>query len=600
MGDATIDLTPKELQSLWQDALCRWGTAIDLSAPVPITEGDAIAYISLQTRQTHVNFALLQARGLAPFVGIVFAHEVGHHARFPQTLVRNAKLTLRLRALLRSLETERPGLPRIGEGFAPHKLDYLANLLLDVLINDELRSEHNLDFPSVYRALGRAHQGPASAAFAFTMALYEALWQLAEQTIATQAQVVSLQAVSDRWKDEAQALAEALRASTGNMYIGLDLYVEAVWPYVVRDCRLGLQMQPPSMLEAPFDSDLDDLDPHDVTEVVRSTGEEREADEARFKRLHPTLVELPADEPAESAERSESSRGIDPAELARILAVGRELSGKATDPPNLVRAYYENWADRLLIDLPQEASSSPQVPTTLTEWEPGDDPKQIDWVASLGRAGIAIPGVTLFERDYELEPEGTACREPAWMEIYIDSSASMPNPSVNFNPLVLAGLLLSRAAVEAGSRVRIVQYAGPGDVISMPDFSADRHEVFRALLQYFGSGTQYPFSVLNQSMDRFQSMGAVHRVVLTDTDFFFNVNHPEEGSCPLGVLTHAAMAPNQFTVILHDFECVSPRMNRLEPAGLIETGVRLIGVKEWNQLHHVAIALGRAVFGKGG
>ncbi|MBW2704402.1 MAG: hypothetical protein JRF33_26590, partial [Deltaproteobacteria bacterium] len=36
----------------------------------------------------------------------------------------------------------------------------------------------------------------------------------------------------------------------------------------------------------------------------------------------------------------------------------------------------------------------------------------------------------------------------------------------------------------------------------------------------------------------------------------------------------------------------------LQPFGLLDTGIRLLSIKDWNELHGVAADLGRRIFGK--
>src|SRR5262245_45196875 len=90
--------SPEELRRLWRAALDRWSEAIDLALPVPIEDpAEAIAYIDLATRQTHVGFARLALMNVSEHLPCVLAHEVGHHIRYPHTIAESRRMLRFLR-----------------------------------------------------------------------------------------------------------------------------------------------------------------------------------------------------------------------------------------------------------------------------------------------------------------------------------------------------------------------------------------------------------------------------------------------------------------------------------------------------------------------
>jgi hypothetical protein len=576
---------------LWRRALSRWGYGVDLGLPEPLPDGDDVAYIDLRTRRTRINVARLARLGLLDRLEALFAHEAGHHCRWPQTLVGNAKLLRRQAALLTELETARPGGRRIGRRFQARRYDFLQNLLLDVLINDELRDVHGHDFVALYRALAGAARAAPSRVFSFTLALYEALWELPAETLVSPDAARRLAAVSATYREEAATLATALREHTPNAFTCLDLYLEAVWAYLVTD-EDERELARAGWLEAPFGSQADELDPDVLVETVRRSREERDADRERERRRHPVLVELPEPEPEDGAD----PRGAGTDELERILRAG---TGFGAEPGRLVEAilwYYEREAERLRLRLEQVPANEPTLPTTLAPWEAGDEPSGIDWTASLGRAGVAIPGLTLLQREFEADPAGGRVVAPPWLELYIDSSGSMSDPSKRWSDLAFAGFLLVRAALAAGSRVRVVQFSGPGHVRALEDFTAELRIADRALLEYFGGGTQFPFEELAASLARWRSAGGIERVVLTDLDFVLNVQHAQDVAAVRSTLTAAATPPSRLTAILNVGRTTRDELRAMLPPGLRGTGVRLLPIADWQQLHGVAAALGRAFF----
>ncbi len=583
------ELPTKELFDAWHRAVDRWGRGVDLGLFEPLAEGDELAFIDLATRRTRVNFGRLAALGEPDRFEALFAHEVGHHCRYPRTLVNNAKLIRRLRKLVTDLEST-PGLPHVGEKFRAERFDFVANLATDVLINDALRDVHAADFAAIYRALVAAADegaGPKSAGFGFTLAVYEALWSLRDGPILTPAWIDRLARVSGTFRPEAAALATALRAQADNMYLGLDLFCEAAWAYLVADERERIATI--GSLEGALVDGLDGLEPGDLIQVVRRSRDEREADDAQEQRRHPVLVELP-DDPEAPADPPDAD------ELAEIIKAGTEFGNTPQAVAETVLWYYRREAERLAIELDADPRVAPLIPTGLAGWEPGDDVDALDWIATLGRAGVAVPGLTLLQREFEVDPVGPGEPAAPWLEIYIDSSYSMPDPSRAFSDLAFAGFLLVRAALSAGSKVRIVQFSGPDNVIAMPYFTAEEHAACLALLEYLGGGTLFPFDVLTDSLVRLRSFTRVERVLLSDLDFFHNVSTAKPKKSALGPLTEAAQPPDRFTAVLNTRGVRGPQLTELMPKGLSATNIRILAIEDWKDLHGVAARLGREIF----
>lgn len=589
---------PEPCRPVWRRALTRWGLAVDLSLPQQIAQGQSLAYIDLRTRQTMLNLRRLANLGLSDCVEALMAHEAGHHCRYPQTLVAAAKLVRRQRALLTELETARPGLPRIGATFDAKHYDHLQNLLLDVLINDALREHYAKDYAALYRALsaelGVNSKIPPDAVFGFTLAIYEALWCPPLEPILSRATIERLAEISPTFRPEAEDLADSLRESADNFYLCHDLYIETVWPYLVADAKEQPKKEALGALEATWVDDLSGLEPDELVRVVRRTGDEERADEAAEERRHPALVELPPDE---NENAPEPHGGLHLDELNRMISAGNQFGGSPQGISDTILWYYKRLADQLEIELEGEPGRSPLVPTTLADWDPASSVSAVDWSATLGRAGVAIPGLTMLEREYEDDVSGRLQPQPPWLEIYIDSSYSMPDPSKAFSDLAFAGFLLVRAALSGGAKVRLIQFSGPGNVLAMDDFSADGAALDHALLQYLGGGTLFPFTTLEHSLTHYRSAARLERIALTDLDFFHNVNKAENRAAVLSLLGQASLSPNRFTAVLN---CPGQGRNSLAqrmPEGLPETGMRLIAIDDWKHLHGVALRLGREIFG---
>ncbi|MBW2702783.1 MAG: hypothetical protein JRF33_18330, partial [Deltaproteobacteria bacterium] len=565
----------------WRRALSAWGLGVDLGLPEELLDSDDLAFIDLRDRRTRVNLGLLNNMGLGQHLEAIFAHEAGHHCRHPQTLIRSAKLIARQRWLLRVLETEQPGNARIGKRFAEKRYDFLLNLLLDIRINHSLADRYGDSFQAIYTRILHDAPDPLTAVFSFTMACYDALWSIPkERRLANKRAAKTLTRVSSTWQSEAEQLAEDFSRAGDNGFLWLDLYLEAVWPYLVEDSTQGPILHQ-GLTEGSLVANLDDLSPEELEQVMRRLRDEDQADDEREARKHPVLVELPPDEDFDPEAESPQNPS-----LGELINKAGSLGQNQRTINKLLRWFYQREAERYEVRLEQEARNEPMVPTTLKTWEPESDTAAIDWTASLGRMPVAIPGLTLLEREYENEVVGQSTKTPPWIEIYIDSSGSMPNPSTQFSALAFAGLLLARAALRAGSMARIIQYSSENMVFAMEEFSADQNAIDDALLEYLGGGTLFPFELLSESCERFRSHTRIERVVISDQDFFYNLGKTHLSASAAEVLREACIPPHRLTAILN----LGPLGDNpsLQPFGLLDTGIRLLSIKDWNELHGVA------------
>src|SRR5258708_15781556 len=132
--------------------------------------------------------------------------------------------------------------------------------------------------------------------------------------------------------------------------------------------------------------------------------------------------------------------GAEPDPLSAIdqVASGRPGTEQKAFGGALVARHYKRLVDRHLIAVPVTAPRpDPFLPTTLSEWETGDDPKRIDWTASVLAAG-ALAATRPLVRELEPEPPPEGAAGVAAVEIYLDTRGSMPAPARALNPVTLA------------------------------------------------------------------------------------------------------------------------------------------------------------------
>jgi len=178
------------------------------------------------------------------------------------------------------------------------------------------------------------------------------------------------------------------------------------------------------------------------------------------------------------------------------------------------RRLIEPWILRITGESPAPDAF---LPTVTEDWEPGESPATIDWTASVIERGVlagALPRRRELEPDPPPDPEG----ELPWVEIYLDTSGSMPNPQQQLNSMTLAAQILSASAIRCGGSVRGIIYSAGTPVCS--GWMRDEETAREFLLGYIGGGTDYPFDLLLESAD--ERSDAI-RVVISDSDFLYNL-----------------------------------------------------------------------------
>lgn len=544
------------LEEQWRVATERWSPAIALALPRAIAEVDGpIAYIDLGTRQTHVNFGRLEAMGVLEHVPCVLAHEVGHHIRYPHTLAESRRMLRFLREVARDLLWDGHRAARPGEH------DWLLNLFFDLLINDDLASEHEASFVAIFRAM----QGEWGLTFAFYCGVFEELWALQRCSILTAEQDRALAEIDPDWRARAGATGEFVRGHPENRPLQLVRFLAAIRPFLLRDRELG-NAPGEAFEQGPWAGG--ELDPDAVGDLLRTR-----ADEEAARRW---LREQGA------SPRNKAGAAGDPLVRAQL-----ELEDLA--PPSAVAlATYRREADRANLELPASLQpGEPFVPGPHQTWDLGDDLDAVDWIGSVARSGMRpVPSINTVARSYLPDDPRPGDREMPWIEIYVDSSGSMPNPVRSYSYQILAGFILARAATRAGGRVRIIQYASVSQRLVMPGFVRAAEPAERALLEYIGGGTDFPWDVLAESVAKWRRVARVRRVVISDSDFLHNFGKPTPACEPAELIAEAARAGG-FTGLLNLYQGDEP---------LRAAGMEVVIVKDWSDVGQAARSLADALF----
>ena len=587
-GSRTADPAslPPDLDDLWRAAQDVWSESIDLKTPTAIRDPQGgIAFINLATRQTEVNFGRLDGLGVGDHLPSILAHEVGHHIRYPHTLRDGRRLMRFLREVATELyETHTLGIAGTSAATEGH-YDYLLNIFLDLLINDEISDQFEESFVAVYSALTNDSWGPV---FGFYLGMFEELWALPTNSMVPEALDDDMQRIVQHWRRRARSAGEFIRSHPENRPLQLARFMMALRPFVLEQDRGGKQAG--EAFEKDSLCPAGQLGGDDVSDLLKPSADEEAA--RRWLRR------------AEDGELSASSATKDDPEgtgggnpgLGGTLAeaLGR-LQGMA-DAVEVAIAIYRRSAERTAIEIPRSfAPQESTVPGPLEAWDLGNDLTGLDWTGSVLRAGGApIPGINTVQRSYLPDEPLPGKTEIPWVEIYIDSSGSMPDPTRTHSHQVEAGFVLAHAAIKAGGRVRIIQYSSGSQMIAMPDFVRSKRPAYEALAQFIGGGTQFPWDELKRSIKKYRRKARIRRVVLSDADFMHNATEGNRDALSKKVketLTAAAEAGG-LTALL---DLQRDYWDQLIPP-LRETGIEVVRVADWSTVAEVARALSRALF----
>jgi uncharacterized protein (DUF58 family) len=227
----------------------------------------------------------------------------------------------------------------------------------------------------------------------------------------------------------------------------------------------------------------------------------------------------------------------------------------------------------------------PSLPTVTEEWEWGDNPRSIDWTATLLAHGALGPARPL-RRELEPEEPSPGTRSFPAVEIYLDTSGSMPDPSRALNAMTLAAQILAASALRKQGVVRGIVYSSGKPRVSEWMYDEDVARMF--LLQYAGGGTDYPFDVLKASA---RDRSDVVRVIVSDSDFLSNVRGK-------GAMEALRFAVDKSKLVVAFLAIGQQRAGKALGPVLGSPKFRLVPVPSLRDFARAAALLADALFGK--
>ena len=546
MTDQTIT-TPLDAaqRASWEAAERLWSVRMHEARQAPDAGQPSFAWFSFPPAIV-IDPVLAHREGVDGDLTTVFAHELGHHLLSPSTRIASLKIHQQIaRAILACSDDS--AVPDL-DGIAAQ----LSNIWSDMLINNRVVELQRVAHPSVepgmialWRRLRRP--GADNRMWWVVLRAYEELWGLPDDSLCDPVPPVrppvdptigvppSPVDVEERFKNDQlkleQAQAAAARARLALVQLAsthpetdASLLAETVRAFGSDPIGGALRF---GMIAAPYLLESGRLDPQTATGPGACAGEEHRAPataaelgevfrDGRLREVprHPGLDDRLAGSIARSGSDSAAGSGD-----GQSLGIAETLQlYSATDPAQVLIAWYLTAARPWVRPYRQPSSIPPtgaELPGALEEWEIGDDLDQLDLASSLAASPRLIPGVTTRRRTTLEDPLPTTA-DAVELDLYIDSSGSMPSPQMD-SPAILAAVILVESVLSGGGRVRVTSFSGPGQVGGTPRSTRNRGEAISAALLSFGGGTTFPLDLLADRYRRPAERGVRrHLAVLSD------------------------------------------------------------------------------------
>ncbi len=516
-NDSQVTGAARRWQQAWPQALACWSKYTRLSNPIWCYTGAAakregltasFAMIRLVDQRVVIDLAQLCEGGLDAYAVQVLAHEIGHHIYAPGNLSDHVRAIARIRRAL------------IEQG---HRAPVIANLYTDLLINDRLQRSVKLDMAAVFMQLLRNDPEQSSLLWRVYMRIYELLWQLGSGTLC-------LEPLPDGPEGDARLGARLVRHYAGDWLRGAAPFAMLMYPHLIADKENA------KALDQLMDTQGAGLE----GEVYGLT----EMDNDELAGVHPSL-DPALNGAAIDAEVSPEPSADALAKAAQALA--HQSKGQARDPfeyGELLRAaginispqlatiqYYRERALPHLIAFPTRPAPLSQelIPEGTSPWQVGEPFDEIDWLQSLLICPVPIPGVTTVRREYGYSPGSEPARAPIDLDIYVDSSGSMPNPARSLSYPALAGAVIALSALRTGSRVQVTLWSGKNQLLSTAGFVREEDAILAVLTGCIGGGTQFPLPKLRNSYAaRTKFDRPAHILVISDDGASTMFDSPDE------------------------------------------------------------------------
>ena len=509
-------------RAAWPEALAVWSRYTRLRDPrlcsttvSAAREGlsGSFAMIRLLDQSVVIDLQAVRQYALEDFGIEILAHEIGHHVLAPATALDHFRLIARMRRALPTLEQHAA---------------MVANLYTDLCINDRLQRQAGLRMETIYRKLAQAPAGPASRMWTLYMRIYEHLWQLAPGQLAG-----SGFADADALDTDAWLGARVIRVYGADWMRGAGRFATLVLPYLLNDQAAHEKLQAWHDTGAAAEGCLPDgmhaFDPDEDDDIVHPLDDPAVSGD-----------DVGTSEPQPAATRS-TGQAREPFEYGEILRAG----GVVLSPHAIAMRYYRERALPHLVDFPRRPSPRAPEPEMegLEPWELGASIERVDWLHSLALSPTPIPGFTIMQRRMTEEPAFEKRPVPVDLDLYVDSSGSMPNPQVSTSFPALAGAIVALSALRAGASVQVTLWSGKRDVMGTTGFVRDADQILHVLTGFFGGSTCFPIHRLRDTYPaQGQRQRMTHILMISDSGITTMFDRDERGNSGWDVAAAALRA----------------------------------------------------------
>ena len=491
----------------WPSALAAWSRFTRLRPPaLCLTVHEAknegltgsFAMIRLVDQAIVVSLPAVVADGVGEFAREILAHEIGHHVLAPGNLTDHARMIARMRW----------GLPTVE-----HHAPMVANLYTDLLINDRLqRGADGLRMADVYRAMAAhddARGKPAGAVWTLYTRIYELLWGLARGSLGGGP-------TDDHLEGDATLGARLVRSYARDFLNGSGRFACLLLPHLLADAqsaeRIKRLLDTEQAGAGGEPAGLTEDDPGERAGAIHPAQDPELNDSPIASADAGPAPTPPGDAPASAPDRGQARQPFAYGEILR--ASGLNLS----DHDIAVR-YYRERARPHLIPFPGQPRPrlTDPMPEGLEPWTFGDALDTADWLQSVLQSPRPVPGLTTVQRVWGATEEPPVKPEPMDLDLYVDSSGSMPNPQRHLSFPTLAGAILGLSALRAGARVQATLWSGKNQWTATDGFVRDEDAILRVLTGFFGGGTAFPIHRLRETYaKRGQDAHPAHLLVISD------------------------------------------------------------------------------------
>lgn len=477
-------------EAAWPEALAIWSRFTRLQpallcATVKAAQAEGLdgsfAMIRFVDQRVVIDLQTIAKLGLEDYALEVLAHEIGHHVLAPANATDNLRLLARMRQALPTLTQHAP---------------MLANLYTDLLINDRLQRQSGLRLADIYRKLAaqpdNSKSAPPSKVWTLYMRIYEQLWQLDKGNLSTG--TLDARGETDAWLG-----ARVIRVYARDWLDGAGRFAALMLPYIVDDDEaykryLRWLHDTASAGRDCVTGGIGEIEAGELEGAIHPaedpliTGEE----DAQSSRVGAKKIPVEV----QSTERT-AGQTREPFEYGEIL----RASGVQLSEHDIAIRYYQERALPHLIPYPRKKAPSGAEPLLegLEPWDCGDPLDELDWLQSVLQSPRIAPGMTTVKRLYGEQPGELPVHEPIDLDIYVDSSGSMPNPQYSTSWLTLAGAIIALSALRTGASVQVTLWSGTQQVRQTPGFIRQPQQILAVLTDFFGGGTAFPIHCLRDT-----------------------------------------------------------------------------------------------------